>query len=150
MFSYNFIICISILRCMPMCSFCFRGPQDTCFEGGIFPAILSFPSDYPLSPPKMRFTCEMFHPNSEFHPPQILVPSYELELHDQTCLSWSWILILKTVRMCLLIRNSSIQQLHQMYERCFKVHLPSVAHATKVMSACLPWKPLSDRLLACY
>ncbi|MBN3281399.1 UB2G2 enzyme, partial [Polyodon spathula] len=39
------------------------GPEDTCFEGGVFPTILSFPSDYPLSPPKMRFTCEMFHPN---------------------------------------------------------------------------------------
>uniref|UniRef100_G1MXS5 Ubiquitin conjugating enzyme E2 G2 n=1 Tax=Meleagris gallopavo TaxID=9103 RepID=G1MXS5_MELGA len=40
-----------------------RGPEDTCFEYGVFPAILSFPLDYPLSPPKMRFTCEMFHPN---------------------------------------------------------------------------------------
>uniref|UniRef100_A0A8C6AI77 Ubiquitin-conjugating enzyme E2 G2 n=1 Tax=Monodon monoceros TaxID=40151 RepID=A0A8C6AI77_MONMO len=40
-----------------------RGPEDTCFEFGVFPAILSFPLDYPLSPPKMRFTCEMFHPN---------------------------------------------------------------------------------------
>uniref|UniRef100_A0A8C2Q4H8 Ubiquitin-conjugating enzyme E2 G2 n=1 Tax=Cyprinus carpio TaxID=7962 RepID=A0A8C2Q4H8_CYPCA len=39
------------------------GPEDTCFEGGVFPAILSFPSDYPLSPPKMKFTCDMFHPN---------------------------------------------------------------------------------------
>lgn len=39
------------------------GPEDTCFEGGVFPAILSFPHDYPLSPPKMRFTGEMFHPN---------------------------------------------------------------------------------------
>uniref|UniRef100_A0A3P8UH48 Ubiquitin-conjugating enzyme E2 G2 n=1 Tax=Cynoglossus semilaevis TaxID=244447 RepID=A0A3P8UH48_CYNSE len=39
------------------------GPQDTCFEGGVFQAVLSFPSDYPLSPPKMRFTCDMFHPN---------------------------------------------------------------------------------------
>ncbi|XP_077599644.1 ubiquitin-conjugating enzyme E2 G2 isoform X2 [Stigmatopora nigra] len=39
------------------------GPQDTCFEGGVFPAVLTFPSDYPLSPPKMRFTCDMFHPN---------------------------------------------------------------------------------------
>lgn len=48
-----------------LCSVCFRGPQDTCFEGGVFPAVLSFPSDYPLSPPKMRFTCDMFHPNSE-------------------------------------------------------------------------------------
>lgn len=42
-----------------------RGPEDTCFEFGVFPAILSFPLDYPLSPPKMRFTCEMFHPNSK-------------------------------------------------------------------------------------
>uniref|UniRef100_A0A6I8Q3G5 Ubiquitin-conjugating enzyme E2 G2 n=1 Tax=Xenopus tropicalis TaxID=8364 RepID=A0A6I8Q3G5_XENTR len=43
--------------------FACRGPEDTCFECGVFPAILSFPLDYPLSPPKMRFTCEMFHPN---------------------------------------------------------------------------------------
>ncbi|CAD5207747.1 unnamed protein product [Bursaphelenchus okinawaensis] len=39
------------------------GPPDTCFENGVFPARLSFPEDYPLSPPKMRFTCELFHPN---------------------------------------------------------------------------------------
>ncbi|XP_026862559.1 ubiquitin-conjugating enzyme E2 G2 isoform X2 [Electrophorus electricus] len=45
------------------------GPEDTCFEGGVFPAILSFPSDYPLSPPKMKFTCDMFHPNSELLSP---------------------------------------------------------------------------------
>ncbi|XP_011857868.1 PREDICTED: ubiquitin-conjugating enzyme E2 G2 isoform X1 [Mandrillus leucophaeus] len=46
------------------------GPEDTCFEFGVFPAILSFPLDYPLSPPKMRFTCEMFHPNmSPMGPP---------------------------------------------------------------------------------
>lgn len=41
------------------------GPEGTCFEGGVFPAKLIFPSDYPLSPPKMQFTCEMFHPNSK-------------------------------------------------------------------------------------
>ena len=39
------------------------GPPGTPFEGGIFPAILTFPRDYPLNPPSMRFTCEMFHPN---------------------------------------------------------------------------------------
>lgn len=43
-----------------------RGPDGTCFEGGVFPAKLTFPTDYPLSPPKMQFTCEMFHPNSNF------------------------------------------------------------------------------------
>jgi len=41
-----------------------RGPEGTAYEGGLFPAVLTFPRDYPLSPPSMRFTCEMFHPNS--------------------------------------------------------------------------------------
>lgn len=45
-----------------------RGPEGTCFEGGVFPAKLIFPPDYPLSPPKMQFTCEMFHPNSKYLP----------------------------------------------------------------------------------
>ncbi|PAV77501.1 hypothetical protein WR25_02541 [Diploscapter pachys] len=39
------------------------GPDDTCFANGVFPARITFPQDYPLSPPKMRFTCELFHPN---------------------------------------------------------------------------------------
>jgi len=39
------------------------GPPGTPFEGGIFPAVLKFPRDYPLNPPKMIFTCEMWHPN---------------------------------------------------------------------------------------
>ncbi|RDD41043.1 Ubiquitin-conjugating enzyme E2 G2 [Trichoplax sp. H2] len=39
------------------------GPEGTPFEGGVFRTQLIFPSDYPLSPPKMRFLCEIFHPN---------------------------------------------------------------------------------------
>ncbi|CAO3683326.1 unnamed protein product [Umbelopsis ramanniana] len=39
------------------------GPEGTPFEGGIFPATLKFPRDYPLSPPVMKFTCDFFHPN---------------------------------------------------------------------------------------
>ncbi|KAK9701258.1 ubiquitin conjugating enzyme Ubc7/UbcP3 [Basidiobolus ranarum] len=39
------------------------GPEETPYEGGIFSAILTFPKDYPLSPPTMKFTCDMFHPN---------------------------------------------------------------------------------------
>ncbi|KAF2496808.1 ubiquitin-conjugating enzyme [Lophium mytilinum] len=55
-----------------------QGPEGTPFEGGIFPAELKFPKDYPLAPPTMRFTCEMWHPNvyqngtvciSILHPP---------------------------------------------------------------------------------
>jgi len=46
---------------------CFQGPLDTPYEGGVFTALLRFPSDYPNSPPEMRFTTEMWHPNSTNH-----------------------------------------------------------------------------------
>lgn len=39
------------------------GPQGTPYEGGLFAAVLHFPKDYPLSPPTMRFTSTVFHPN---------------------------------------------------------------------------------------
>ena len=42
-----------------------RGPEGTPFEGGVFVTELIFPPDYPLSPPKMKFISEMFHPNGE-------------------------------------------------------------------------------------
>jgi len=40
-----------------------QGPEGTPFEGGVFPAELKFPKDYPLAPPKMRFLIDMWHPN---------------------------------------------------------------------------------------
>eukprot|EP00299_Pterocystis_sp_00344_P005910 c17658_g1_i1.p1 GENE.c17658_g1_i1~~c17658_g1_i1.p1 ORF type:complete len:169 (-),score=32.45 c17658_g1_i1:88-594(-) len=58
--------------------FVIMGPPETLYEGGFFKGILTFPSDYPIKPPVMRFTCEMFHPNvypdgqvciSILHPP---------------------------------------------------------------------------------
>ncbi|MCJ1335829.1 Ubiquitin-conjugating enzyme E2 7 [Bachmanniomyces sp. S44760] len=39
------------------------GPPSTPYSGGLFPATLTFPKDYPLSPPVMKFTCDIFHPN---------------------------------------------------------------------------------------
>ncbi|KAF8064180.1 ubiquitin-conjugating enzyme [Lyophyllum atratum] len=39
------------------------GPPDTMYEGGFFKARLSFPSEFPLLPPKMRFLTPMWHPN---------------------------------------------------------------------------------------
>lgn len=39
------------------------GPTDTLYEGGFFKARLSFPPEYPLLPPKMRFITPMWHPN---------------------------------------------------------------------------------------
>lgn len=40
-----------------------RGPEGTPFEFGVFRAVLKFPRDYPHSPPKMKFTSRLFHPN---------------------------------------------------------------------------------------
>ncbi|CAK8994441.1 Probable ubiquitin-conjugating enzyme E2 7 (E2 ubiquitin-conjugating enzyme 7) (Ubiquitin carrier protein 7) (Ubiquitin-protein ligase 7) [Durusdinium trenchii] len=56
----------------------FEGPAESLYEGGIFTAILKFPSDFPNNPPEMRFETEMWHPNiypdgrvciSILHPP---------------------------------------------------------------------------------
>ncbi|KAN0030570.1 hypothetical protein ACTA71_009210 [Dictyostelium dimigraforme] len=41
------------------------GPPDTDYENGVFTAVLTFPTDYPSNPPKMKFTSEMFHPNAK-------------------------------------------------------------------------------------
>lgn len=36
-----------------------------CSEGGFFKATLTFPRDYPLRPPKMKFITEIWHPNGK-------------------------------------------------------------------------------------
>jgi ubiquitin-conjugating enzyme E2 G2 len=40
------------------------GPEGTAYEHGVYEAVLAFPQDYPLSPPTMRFTTDLYHPNS--------------------------------------------------------------------------------------
>ena len=54
-----------------------QGPEGTPFEGGVFPAELRFPKDYPHAPPSMRFLTEMWHPNSTFPVPYELVVAKE-------------------------------------------------------------------------
>lgn len=39
------------------------GPNESPWEGGIFSLRLQFSEKYPSEPPRVRFTCEMFHPN---------------------------------------------------------------------------------------
>lgn len=42
-----------------------QGPDGTPYEGGVFPAELKFPKDYPLAPPTMKFLGEVWHPNGD-------------------------------------------------------------------------------------
>ncbi|KAG6763665.1 hypothetical protein POTOM_031098 [Populus tomentosa] len=52
------------------------GPPDTLYEGGFFNAIMSFPKNYPNSPPTVRFTSEMWHPNGECFSSVIVNPIF--------------------------------------------------------------------------
>ncbi len=47
----------------PLCAPPSPPPPRRRSEGGFFNAKLSFPKDYPNSPPVCRFTSEMWHPN---------------------------------------------------------------------------------------
>ena len=55
-----------------------EGPPSSPYEGGIFKAVMTFPKDYPYSPPSLSFKSEFWHPNvyadgkvciSILHPP---------------------------------------------------------------------------------
>jgi ubiquitin-conjugating enzyme E2 A len=39
------------------------GPEDTIWQGGIFKLELHFTTEYPMSPPKVKFMTPVFHPN---------------------------------------------------------------------------------------
>ncbi|GAA98889.1 hypothetical protein E5Q_05577 [Mixia osmundae IAM 14324] len=39
------------------------GPADTLYEGGFLRARMSFPEEFPLMPPKLKFVTPMWHPN---------------------------------------------------------------------------------------
>lgn len=77
-----------------------QGPEGTPFEGGIFPAELKFPKDYPLAPPTMKFTCEMWHPNGgsgAFNPSlslrrgvQVLFAEYYTDIMFPDCSISHW------------------------------------------------------------
>ncbi|KAL0236905.1 hypothetical protein PCE1_000302 [Barthelona sp. PCE] len=59
-------------------TFSITGPEDTLFESGIFQGEILFPPTYPLTPPTVKFTTRIYHPNvypsgelciSILHPP---------------------------------------------------------------------------------
>ena len=39
------------------------GPKDTPWENEIFSGTIKFPMNYPFSPPNVKFTSKIFHPN---------------------------------------------------------------------------------------
>ncbi|KAL0222798.1 hypothetical protein P9112_002188 [Eukaryota sp. TZLM1-RC] len=43
--------------------FSLLGPPGSLYESGYFSGIIDFPRDYPFSPPKLKFTTPILHPN---------------------------------------------------------------------------------------
>ena len=43
------------------------GSKDTVFEGTEYKLSLSFPTDYPFKPPKVKFETGCFHPNVDIY-----------------------------------------------------------------------------------
>lgn len=56
----------------------FLGPSDSCYQGGVYKALMTFPKDFPMNPPEFRILSAIWHPNvyadgrvciSILHPP---------------------------------------------------------------------------------
>ena len=40
-----------------------NGPDNSCYEKGVFQIDIKIPNDYPYKPPKMQFDTKIWHPN---------------------------------------------------------------------------------------
>ena len=52
-----------------------KGPNNSCYEDGLFKLSLEFPKNYPEDPPKIKFVTKIFHPNVSFSDGVICISS---------------------------------------------------------------------------
>eukprot|EP00917_Polyrhabdina_sp_WS-2016_P004035 GHVP01009229.1.p1 GENE.GHVP01009229.1~~GHVP01009229.1.p1 ORF type:complete len:208 (+),score=33.87 GHVP01009229.1:1-624(+) len=69
------------------------GPKDTPYAGGIFRSEIKFPYDYPLNPPTMKFTNDIYHPNI-YENGEVCIsilhhPGEDPHMYEDSCERWS-------------------------------------------------------------
>lgn len=52
-----------------------KGPNNSCYEDGLFKLSLEFPKNYPEDPPNIKFVTKIFHPNVSFSDGVICISS---------------------------------------------------------------------------
>jgi ubiquitin-protein ligase len=85
--------------------FVLSNPHSTYYKGGKYEGIVTFPKDYPLKPPIVKFTSKLFHPNV-YHDGKLCI-SILHEGTDETgyehdCERWSPILNVQTIFMSII------------------------------------------------
>ena len=43
-----------------------KGPNNSCYENGLFQLSINFPKNYPNDPPDVKFLTKIYHPNISF------------------------------------------------------------------------------------
>lgn len=65
------------------------GPPNTPYSAGLFKAIMSFPTDYPVKPPSFKFTTEIWHPNV-YPDGRVCISTLRLHINNKgPCERWS-------------------------------------------------------------
>ncbi|RPB26755.1 hypothetical protein L211DRAFT_856131 [Terfezia boudieri ATCC MYA-4762] len=71
----------------------FKGPPDTPYENGEFAVDIQLPDNYPFSPPKMKFSTKVWHPNISSQTGAICL--------DTLSAKWTPVLTIKTALLSL-------------------------------------------------
>eukprot|EP01119_Soliformovum_irregulare_P005425 TRINITY_DN17187_c0_g1_i1.p1 TRINITY_DN17187_c0_g1~~TRINITY_DN17187_c0_g1_i1.p1 ORF type:complete len:277 (-),score=59.40 TRINITY_DN17187_c0_g1_i1:76-906(-) len=61
-----------------------EGPKETLYEGGIFQMLMKFPTDFPMSPPELKFVSDFWHPNVYKETGLVCISILHSPEHDET------------------------------------------------------------------
>lgn len=85
------------------------GPENTVYEGGVFPLSIRFPPQYPFAPPRVKYLVKVYHP--------------AINSNGTVCMDYlmdQWRPTLTLARLFLALRDS-LQQLYPEEPMCYEI-----------------------------